>query len=192
MRDFQVSISNLYFLPAILVYLGLIISSRGLRQKIGWLRWGRIDRNSWLLILGLGLISAIALAAWAIFIKKDLSQFKAFIPRAPLGLLALYGLVFPAFNALFEEFMARAVLYDGFERILHHSVGIILSQAVVFAFWHYNGFPGGPIGVAMVFAWSVVLGYLRLRSRGMLAPLLAHYLADFAIVIILYFFVIKS
>ena len=54
-------------------------------------------------------------------------------------------------------------------------------QAVAFGALHLLGIPGGWIGVAMAAAYGVMLGWLRRRSQGMLAPYLAHGLADVAI-----------
>lgn len=76
------------------------------------------------------------------------------------------------------------MLLDGFLALTRVPTGIF-AQAFLFALWHFEGFPGGLLGVGMVFFWSVVLGYLRHRSGGMLAPLVAHVCADATIATIL-------
>jgi len=83
-------------------------------------------------------------------------------------------------------------LYDGFLRVFKSTTAVILCQAVVFALWHFQGFPGGAVGIMMVFVWSVFLGALRFRSGGMIAPLIAHFLADLSVAVILLFLVILS
>ena len=81
-----------------------------------------------------------------------------------MPLLVVYGVLFAAFNACFEEFITRALLYDGF--------------------------PGGPVGVVMVFVWSLFLGAMRWTSGGMVAPLVAHFFADLTIGGILLFAIV--
>ncbi len=54
----------------------------------------------------------------------------------------------------------------------------VVIQAASFGLHHAHGFPRGPIGVGLVFVWALMLGALRHRSRGVLAPLLAHLVAD--------------
>jgi len=99
-------------------------------------------------------------------------------------------LIFPILNSLFEEFIARAVLFDGFSALFEKIVSVIILQAIIFALWHYKGFPGGIIGVIMVFIWSLFLGIIRYKSKGMLPSLVAHFFADLTIAIILFFIII--
>jgi membrane protease YdiL (CAAX protease family) len=47
------------------------------------------------------------------------------------------------------------------------------------------GFPNGAIGYGMAFGYALVLGYLRLRTDGLLAPVAAHVIADLTIGFIL-------
>jgi membrane protease YdiL (CAAX protease family) len=63
---------------------------------------------------------------------------------------------------------------------------IIVLQVLLFGLWHYRGFPGGLIGVILVFVWGIFLGIIRLRTSGMLFPFLAHFYADVTIFGILY------
>ena len=156
---------------------------------VHWFRAGSLDRLSWILIALMTVFSAIALALWATFVGAP-HDFLRFVPRIPLWLLLLYGLLFPVLNALFEEFLARGVLYDGLMAVRNRALFVIPAQALLFALWHYQGFPGGALGCLMVFVWSIFLGILRHRSGGMLAPLIAHFFADLSIGIILFVLVI--
>ncbi|HYX72145.1 MAG TPA: CPBP family glutamic-type intramembrane protease, partial [Nitrososphaera sp.] len=62
----------------------------------------------------------------------------------------------------------------------------VVIQAGSFAAFHYlAGFPNGVFGLAMVFVYGFMLGVLRRRSRGLLAPWIAHVLADIVIFAIL-------
>jgi len=140
-----------------------------------------MDRISFILMILTVIISAISLCIWAIYNKDRIAEFKKFVPDIPVYLLILYGLFFPLFNSLFEEFISRALLYDGFSAVFKNIILIIFSQALLFSLWHYKGFPGGLTGVIMVFIWSFFLGVIRHRTKGMLSPVIAHYFADLSI-----------
>jgi hypothetical protein len=43
---------------------------------------------------------------------------------------------------------------------------------------HVHGFPRGVSGVVLAGAWGGMLGKLRQRAGGLLAPVLAHIVAD--------------
>ncbi|MBN1699372.1 MAG: CPBP family intramembrane metalloprotease [Spirochaetales bacterium] len=190
LERFGIHIPQIDFLLPIAVYLVIVCCNRRFRKEIDWLTWGRPDKTTWLLIVLFTLASVAGLVVWALIFRQTLTEFSKFIPEAPLFLIIIYGLTFPVFNAFFEEFIARAVMFDGFSRIFASIVPAVLFQAIVFALWHYRGFPGGVSGVVMVFLWSLFLGYVRYRSKGMLAPLVAHICADAAIAVILFFIVV--
>lgn len=183
-------VPQLFLLPGIGAYLFVIVGSRQFRPHIHWMKAGRFNRTVLILTAGLIGLSSLTLLGWAVWIVEDLSRYTEFIPRIPLPLLILYGLFFPLLNSLFEEFISRAVLYDGFAALWSRSAPVILAQAAVFAAWHYEGFPGGAAGVILVFAWSVVLGIIRHKAGGMMPVLAAHYAADLTIAILLFFMLI--
>ncbi len=190
LHDYEINIPQIYFLLPMAIYLPIVFSVRKLKQEIMWLTPGKIDTVSSILIIAVIVVTAASLYAWAMFSSSEISAFGKFIPDIPIYFLILYGLAFPLFNSLFEEFISRALLYDGFAALFRNGAVVITLQATVFAIWHVNGFPGGITGVTMVFAWSILLGILRYRTRGILAPLIAHYFADLSIAIILYVLVI--
>jgi hypothetical protein len=49
---------------------------------------------------------------------------------------------------------------------------------------HLHGFPRGWSGVALASVYGLMMGALRQRARGLLAPWVAHLFADLAIVVI--------
>jgi len=62
----------------------------------------------------------------------------------------------------------------------------IFLQAWLFGAMHYlQGFPNGGWGLVMAAVYGLMLGWLRRRSQGMLAPWLAHICADMVIFAIL-------
>jgi hypothetical protein len=178
---------QLYFAPAIVVYLAIVLPVAQNRKQLGWLRVGRMNLQTVVITLGLVFLSAAGLVLWARFLAVDLDRFSTFIPSIPLPLLIAYGIAFALFNSATETFMARAVLFDGFQELFGNAAVSVVLQALVFAAWHFNGFPGGWIGAGLVFGWALALGATRVSSGGLLAPWLAHFFADATIALILLF-----
>ena len=189
-KKFSINIPQIYFLLSILVYLIIVLIVPNFKKNVTWIKWGKFDKTTIILICVMTVLTGFSLFIWAFFIKKDLSDFQRFIPNAPLFLLILYGIAFPIFNSLFEEFIARAVMFDGFFNIFKNVITVIIFQALVFSLWHYNGFPGGIIGVILVFIWSIFLGTIRHRANGMLPPIIAHFFADLSIAVIIFSMVV--
>lgn len=186
-RAIQLDFPGVYYLIPILVYMGCVLSFPSLRKQVTWLQRGRLNRKTWMLIAFTVTVSAAVLVVWALVIRKDLSEFMSGIPEWAPGVLVFGGLGFAVSNAFVEEFLARAVLWDGFRASAFRPAFVILFQALLFSIWHFHGFPGGFVGAGCVFVWSIMLGVLRHRSGGLLAPMLAHFFADFTIFLILLF-----
>ncbi len=186
---YKIYIPQAGYVLSLLIYIPVIQTNKKYKERITWNKSGKIDKAVVLLIFVMTVISAVSLYLWAVFIKKDLSMFRIYIPKAHYLVLIAYALFFPLYNAVIEEFISRAVLYDGFFNLSGNIPVTIISQAMVFSLWHFFGFPGGVVGVVMVFIWSLFLGFIRYKSKGMLAPLAAHFFADLSIVIILYFLI---
>jgi membrane protease YdiL (CAAX protease family) len=69
----------------------------------------------------------------------------------------------------------------------------LLVQAWLFGALHYReGFPNGAWGLVMTAVYGIMLGVLRRRSQGMLAPWAVHVFADCVIFTILAGMVLKS
>ena len=176
---------GIYYLFPSIVYLGIILPFPSARSALKWFRLGRIDRTSWLVTIIMVAGSIAGLYIWARLSPSGVEKFRALLPGYPPALLLLGGIGFAITNAIMEEVIARGVIWDGFHFILNRWWLTNLAQSTVFAIWHFKGFPGGISGALMVFAWSVFLGYLRHRSKGMLAPVVGHFFADIAIFLIL-------
>jgi len=112
-------------------------------------------------------------------------QFKAFPRWHVLGAgIPLFALI----NAFSEEVVYRGVLQEALFATLRKTSLAVLLQADAFAMEHFAvGFPNGYWGYAMVLVYGGMLGYLRVRTRGMLAPFLAHVVADLVIADFLFF-----
>lgn len=99
------------------------------------------------------------------------------IPDAAASLLLLGAILFALFNALCEEWIWRGVFQDRFERLFPAPVAVLLQAASLGAA-HAHGFPRGLLGVCLAGGWAVLLGLLRRRAGGLLAPVMAHVVAD--------------
>jgi hypothetical protein len=101
-------------------------------------------------------------------------------------LLALAGLAFAIGNAAVEEFVFRGVYMHSLDSAFGAGMVSVLVQGWLFGAIHYlSGFPNGLAGLVLATAYGVMLGLLRRRSSGMLAPWLAHAGADMIIFVIL-------
>jgi membrane protease YdiL (CAAX protease family) len=166
----------LFAIPVI-AYIVIILFSRKCRGEVSWLARGSFDRISVLLILGIIVISGVALIGWTILLSPILST----MPRVHPGLLILGGFGFALSNALVEELIFRGILWDGLRSLLTSTAAVIIIQSALFGILHWKGFPSGVVGVSLVFIWGILLGIIRQRTRGLLAPILAHIGADLTI-----------
>ncbi len=124
---------------------------------------------------------------WYYYTQPDLTPFLEQQPEMPLALIPLAGLGFAILNAIMEESVFRGILMQSFESALGYGWVSVVGQAALFGAMHYppGAFPNGLWGVGLTFVYGIVLGLIRQRSRGILAPVVAHVLADavvFAIV----------
>jgi membrane protease YdiL (CAAX protease family) len=154
-----------------------------LRAPFVWLRKGNLDQVTWFLVVLTSLISALALILWALWTDYlgVATQMMAPLRDAPRWFS--FFVVVPGFalaNAAAEELVYRGVLQHAFETAFPTRPLLTLAlQASAFAAAHFQaGFPNGWLGYLMTFAYALMLGYLRWRTRGMLAPWAAHVAAD--------------
>jgi membrane protease YdiL (CAAX protease family) len=160
-----------------LVYVLSCLVGRNPSVPVTPLRLGRLTRTDVLSILGLALVSAIFLLAFRALMPPHQFLGNQLITEIPAWLLALAGVIFATANAAVEEMLFRGA-------ILHHlglAFGVwpaVVLQAVAFGLLHLHGYPYGPIGVALATSYGLLLGALRLRSNGLLAPWVAHVVAD--------------
>jgi len=156
-----------------------LISS--LRRTLGWLRLGRFDRSVWWLVFFTIIISSLGLLLWFILLKPDLSQWLAAVPSWNPILLITAGLVFALINAALEESIYRGIVMHALDAAVGAGMLSLVLQAIVFGLIHINGVPGGWLGVGMATIYGLMLGLVRRRAQGMLAPFVAHVVADVVI-----------
>jgi len=152
------------------------------RSRAPWLGRGELGWHVAAWILVIVAVSAGALVAWWYIARPDVSD----LPRLPTGLhpaLLVGGVVaWAACTAAAEELYFRGALQYELARNLG-SAGVVV-QALAFGAMHLHGFPRGWSGVALATVYGLMTGALRQRSRGLLAPWIAHVAADLTIVAI--------
>jgi membrane protease YdiL (CAAX protease family) len=170
----------------LLIYLVVVLVVPRYRRSLQWLRIGRFDKDIFLLVIATAAISDTALYIWSHALNPDLSIHLKYIPDMPVWLFPLAGLGFSSFNAVMEEFVFRGVTMQALDCAFGPGIMSIVLQAWPFGAMHYReGFPNGAWGLVMTFVYGIMLGALRRRAQGMLAPWIAHACADMMIFAIL-------
>lgn len=152
-----------------------------LRRSTGWWRAGRLGGGEMAFALAVSAVTAVALVAWQRLLQPDLTDLLALIPEVHPGWLVAVGLGFACVNALVEEVLYRGILMDALDRALGVPLWPLLVQAMVFGLHHYGGFPRGWAGVGLATLYGLAMGLIRRRSGGLLAPWVAHVLADLVV-----------
>lgn len=182
----HINFPGTYYLIPIIIFTGLILLLKPIRQNISWWTKDKIDKKSIYIIIGLSVVSGLALFIWGFFIADDLTKFIDNLPEVAITWIIINGVGFALLNSIAEEYLARGMLCNGLEKILNNKIAIVGIQALIFGLFHKNGFPGGLIGIFMVISWSLVLGIVRYRTKGLIGVLIGHFFADFTIYLILY------
>ena len=173
----------LYKVTPLAIYGAIVGVSQNLRKTLLWLRAGRLTADIWLLILVVVVVSATALIAWKAVCKPDLSNSRANIPSMPLWLLPLAALAFALINSAVEEAIFRGIFLQALDSSIGAGTIPLIIQAVLFGWLHHSAVscPKGLAGAGMASFYGLLLGFLRYRARGMLAPWLAHTGTDLAV-----------
>jgi membrane protease YdiL (CAAX protease family) len=175
----------LYFAVPLVTYAVIVRSSPRLRGSVGWLARGQIDRRTAGSMVVAMVIPAIALTGWFFLVHPNVEGELAQIPSMSVPLLALGGLVFAAGNALMEEFIWRGVLMEALDSAFGPGSLSIVLQGASFGVAHYGGFPRGALGVSMATVYGIMIGVIRRRSRGLMAPFVTHIVADVVIFVLI-------
>lgn len=167
----------------LVVFLGLARAVPALRPSEVWRAAGSFPLGPTLLVAG---VTPFALTIWLVAFDPDLSDIVGTygIHEWPLPVLIAGAIVFALANAVLEELLWRGLLQDRLEPLIGAG-GAVALQALSFGLQHWHGFPRGPIGALLAGSWAVMLGLLRRRSRGLLAPVVAHVVADAVIATLL-------
>ncbi len=168
----------LSFILPLLLYGAYFLVRKDDRGEITWFRKGRIDRITlafmFLVIAG----TSAVLFLWLHLSAPDLSDLKSMLPAAgPVGLIIM-GLLFSIFNAVWEEFIFRGILWNALEKMGAAVFLINVLQAILFGILHIGGFPRGITGALLAGFYGLIIGFFRQRSEGMAVPVIVHFFAD--------------
>jgi hypothetical protein len=190
--DSRLSVWPFALLVPLLLYVIAVLPVSRLRLSLSWIRSGKLDGDILALVAAIGLISGIGLYFWYRLTAPDLSGHLAFMPDMDAWVYPLAGAGFAIGNAAMEEFLFRGVVMHSLDSAFAPGSFSIVVQAWLFGAMHYlRGFPNGWWGVAMASVYGIMLGMIRRRSGGMLAPWLAHVFADLVIFAILAAIILK-
>ncbi|HYA85613.1 MAG TPA: CPBP family intramembrane glutamic endopeptidase [Nitrospirota bacterium] len=179
-------------LVPLLCYCALALTVPKLRSTISYLHTGRLSRDIVLLGLFVIFVSSIALCAWYRAIGPDLRVQLAHFPHMPVWMFPLAAMGFSFGNAFMEEFVYRGIIFQALDSAAGSGFLSLVIQAWLFGAVHYReGFPNGVWGLVMTTSYGIMLGELRRRSQGMLAPWVVHAAADGVIFMILAGMVLK-
>ncbi len=180
-------------LVPILCYVAVVLMAPRLRRSILWLRIGKFGKDVIFLVAAIAAISGLSLYVWYSVLKPDLAIQLGHMPAMPVWLFPVAGLAFAIGNAAMEEFAFRGVVMQAIDGAAGPGIASVLVQAWLFGAMHFlQGFPRGGWGLAMTIVYGILLGGIRRRSRGMLAPWAAHVCADLVIFVILADIVLKK
>lgn len=182
-------LSGLWPAPPLLALGVYLIATRAvpaLGGRPAWLAAGRIGPAEVAIAAVFAVAAVAALLIWTALARPDLADLQARLPTGlSLPLLVGTGLTFAVLNAIAEEALFRGILQDALASALRSTPLALTLQAVAFGLAHFQGFPRGWSGVALATLYGAMMGGLRLRTGGILLPILAHVVADATIFAIL-------
>lgn len=175
-----------HLLVPLCIYGAVVIVTVPLRRTVGWLRAGGVEASIWKMVAATVVVSAAALILWTVGTRPNLGRHLSMVPDMPVLIYPLAAIGFACLNAAMEEIIFRGIMLEALDSALGKTFWPIGIQSAVFAALHYqSGFPNGLLGVVMVFVYGIMLGTIRRRARGMLAPWVAHVGADLTIFFIM-------
>jgi len=151
-------------------------------------KWKNLSTWHWIRLGGIILLSSVALVFWyQRYYWYDSSTLINYL-RSLNPYLLFGGIVplFAIFNAAFEEWLYRGVIFQTLLSTLKKVWLAILIQGIWFGAAHFlYGFPNGMVGFVMASFYGIVLGLIAWETKGILASFLMHVFADITIAILL-------
>jgi uncharacterized protein len=169
-------------MPAALASFLFVLPARpalgSLREPVGRVPfWGTIACAA---------VTPIALTVWFVLFDPDLRDITRRLVELGPTEIALGAAGFVLINAFCEELIWRGVIQSRLSALLPERDAVFV-QAISFGAQHVHGFPRGVAGVMLAGVWAIGLGMLRRKAGGLLAPILAHIVADATIAVIVIF-----
>ncbi len=179
---------------AVLALWALSYRFAQLRPEDGWLPAGTISKATTWFTVVIVLTAGLALTLWATSVDEfgeATTETAEAVGDVPILLLIVGAIVFALINAITEEIAYRLVVFDAALTIMP-AITALAIQAVAFGLLHIKGFPAGVVGVALATVYGLSLGVLRMMSKGMRAPLIAHIAADATIAVLFFLVVVPA
>jgi len=170
---------------ALAAYALIVLAVPPLRRSATWLRRGVFDRASVRFLPAAIILPAVGLVGWFLLFRPELASYQVYPEGFPLFVIVLGVIVFAMANAAVEEALWRGIAMQSTDAAFGAGWVSLVVQAIAFGAWHAHGFPGGPVGMGLAAIFAGMMGYLRMRSRGMLVPWMAHVCADAVILTII-------
>jgi len=148
------------------------------------LRWGRLRAADLWMVVGIVGSSTAVPMVFSQMAPPRLGVGANFLTTMSPWSLVGAGVAFAVVNAFVEEVLFRGAVLHHLGRVLGSGTAVVV-QALAFGMLHLNGYPYGPLGVALAFLYGVLLGAVRLRSGGLLAPWIAHVATDIVIFLLI-------
>ena len=128
-------------------------------------------------------VTPFALIGWVMLLRPDFSNVMSGLAKLDRRVLVLGAIGFVILNACCEEWIWRGIIQRRLTALFPANFAIG-AQALSFGIAHAHGIPSGLVGVTLAGIWALMLGTLRRYSAGLLAPTLAHMVADATIAVI--------
>lgn len=166
------------------LYFYVVLLIGPLRRSLVWLRVGKFNSGTVILMAAIVFVSAIGVIVWTHSVPQNPAIHARILPaNVPGYLVPIYMGAFAIVNSLIEEIIWRGVMLTALEAAFGVGVFSLVLQAVQFGLAHYRGgFPNGWSGAGLTFLFGLAMGVLRRRSGGLVVPWIAHAAADFTIV----------
>ncbi|MEZ5383812.1 MAG: CPBP family intramembrane glutamic endopeptidase [Microthrixaceae bacterium] len=148
------------------------------RDQPDWLRAGTVDRTTFWLAAASVPLTSTALAWFITSGRTDLDTAAEGLVGLPAWAIPLAGIGFSLANPTVEEILFRGALQTALTRTLGNVGLSVVLQGIAFGAIHFNGVPGGPLGMAMAGLWGTVLGIVRHRTGSIRIPWLVHVFAN--------------
>jgi uncharacterized protein len=163
---------------ALCAYAVAVVAYPSLREEGDWLHTGAWGRGAARLTALVGLVLPLAgVPLWRALEGPELGPGATLLATIPWWALPMVVLTVALTTALVEELTFRGLLLDAAWSAFGQRTALVL-QAAVFGLVHAGSVLGGPWGILLSGLYGYALGLLRVRTRGLIAPFLAHLLAD--------------
>ena len=176
----------MFYILIITLFISVLVYGNQIFKlfRIGELR----DVKIWFAIIFVSVMASLSLVIWGVWTDNlgvgaaAIQEFKQHSVILILVLMPVLSLV----NAIVEETVFRGIIQTELSTIFNIYIAIFL-QAFLFAAFHYaGGFPNGVAGFAMTFVYACSLGVMRFKVKGLLAPIITHWMADLTILVFLW------